>query len=65
VVGFVGVNISRASLFQPKLGPALRTGRDSPAADRVKFEQSAIEAQQILGLRRVGRASNGGLGILQ
>jgi hypothetical protein len=31
----------------------------------VKFQELPVEVQQILGLRRVRRAGNGGLGFLQ
>jgi hypothetical protein len=53
------------ALFQPERGLAIGIDRDSPAAARVEFQKLAIEAQQILGLRRVGRAGNGVLGVLQ
>ena len=33
--------------------------------NRIAAAELAVEALQILGLRRVGRAGNGGLGVLQ
>src|SRR6516164_2433553 len=51
-------------LLQPVLGFGIGVGRDSPAAAGIELQELAIEAQQILGLCRVRRASDRGLGIL-
>jgi len=52
-------------LFQPQLGLTSGVaGNVSPTA-RVKFQKLAIEAQQILDLRRVSHASDDGLSVSQ
>jgi hypothetical protein len=58
VVGFVPRWHFSSLYFNPNSDLRF-IGRDGPAAGRVKLQELAIEAQQILGLCRVGRAGNG------
>ena len=52
-------------LFQPELGLTGGIAGNASTAARVKSQKLTIEAQQILDLRRVSDASDGGGGVRQ